>query len=1168
MSGKLSVSSELMKNQKQAEVMSPSSDFKVLQTHEGHALFFSIGEDDVLYLSREVMEHQTGWDRKDLSSALASNHDQKQVVAKHFDLAQNLSTGLIDLALVIRVDDQDFLYLSRNNSNSDLSWSENIEWTAMPFDDPDHSFSPLQIVNVYIAQTAQDEYFVVDVLKEPGSTLNFVFRYYIDPAKRMADRIWNAHDLTGNLNADELTSCLGRRAKDEVDGVYTLGKIATTTELLYTPLYNVFDPILAPNAARLQVPEGGSSIAVTEATDGTNLYVAGSNALYFFASDQQQDGQAGVKILDSDLFVGVRSLYASSTEKEVVIWGLNQQSEIFYTKCARGKETESSAWSFPVPLLTGVEQVAPYLNAQGGHLVIFAHISGRDIMQLTQDPATTHWQQRPILLPSTQTGNVIEYKTYTTHLQVTQEDNLPWRDGGHVLVSATGHCSVFINNTYYILSPDVDIKVALDETGAVTIIQQTNSIGAKSYHIKLDGTDTKVDVNPLSKVMETVEQVKTGDDLGKIQISNEDGSKKPLVGSNITSEQKELTAKALQQFTKIAGDMPSDGSIRSAAARNAAAQPFTATSDTVWGISYDDAEWQYHEGQAAIDHFGLQVSRGSSEVVRAAATDQDTTLGDLGNAIEMTAGDMFNWLKHAYADVKRQFIELIDDVYHFFLEIGGKVFRCILNCIEDVVNAIEFVINKIAVFLDDLVKWLGFLFEWDDIIRTHNVFKNIIKRYTENVVNQIGNYKKEANQIFTDVEKRINQWAELETVTGSLSDKSSGTDSLPGQNSPQANWGNHHYKNGISSATASSDVKPGITDELEALLNTLVNAVETEGEIFEKAVQVIQNDIIDQIDTLPVGDLIKRLLAVFADILIESVENIVDTTLDVIVILIKGVLDILDATIEIPVISWLYKEVTGNDLSLLDLGCLLAAIPSTVIYKALKNETPFPDEPFTKALIEAATWEELRQLYQSPDALTKDMSARGVADDVALNGRDKVQKIVIVMFRFAAAIGTPFFIFTSTVKYQLEEGAENEVESILQLISFYIVTGSNIGASLVASTEQPWYKVVGETVYGITCAQKFMDLAVNKTPIQDKWEKVTGPLDAVLGVAGMISPAFSLVDKQDAKTITGALTNTCWNVNRMLTPGSKDKRVFAAKMALVGLYAIGQTVLILEEGVS
>ncbi len=51
---KLNAESELIKNYKHASIMSVNANFKALQTSDGHALFFSHGEDKKLYVLKKL----------------------------------------------------------------------------------------------------------------------------------------------------------------------------------------------------------------------------------------------------------------------------------------------------------------------------------------------------------------------------------------------------------------------------------------------------------------------------------------------------------------------------------------------------------------------------------------------------------------------------------------------------------------------------------------------------------------------------------------------------------------------------------------------------------------------------------------------------------------------------------------------------------------------------------------------------------------------------------------------------------------------------------------------------------------------------------------------------------------------------------------------------------
>jgi len=71
----------------------------------------------------------------------------------------------------------------------------------------------------------------------------------------------------------------------------------------------------------------------------------------------------------------------------------------------------------------------------------------------------------------------------------------------------------------------------------------------------------------------------------------------------------------------------------------------------------------------------------------------------------------------------------------------------------------------------------------------------------------------------------------------------------------------------------------------------------------------------------------------------------------------KGALDVLTHEIHIPIISWLYKKISSDPMTVLDVLCLIAAIPITLISKIVseiklgKGITPFSkDDPNTTKL--------------------------------------------------------------------------------------------------------------------------------------------------------------------------------------------------------------------------
>ncbi|MEM9232346.1 MAG: hypothetical protein AAGB10_22385, partial [Pseudomonadota bacterium] len=235
---------ELMKNQKQALVMSAERRFDALQTREGRGLFFSIGDDDAFYLTQELSGTDTGWKKHDLAAPLRDLHGGAEVKAVDFKVFQETAGGAVDIALAVSSQGQDHLYMAFDLDNSEGVWSQEIDWQLMAYDDTGREVPKMQIAKVDLAAAKSQKFVMVDILVEPDGDTDFIFRYYVDPTKKLTGRVWNQHDLGANFDAGTVRSALGRKGGERVDGTYTLGSVHGAEQLIYTPLYNPFNPEL------------------------------------------------------------------------------------------------------------------------------------------------------------------------------------------------------------------------------------------------------------------------------------------------------------------------------------------------------------------------------------------------------------------------------------------------------------------------------------------------------------------------------------------------------------------------------------------------------------------------------------------------------------------------------------------------------------------------------------------------------------------------------------------------------------------------------------------------------------------------------------------------------------------------------------------------------------
>ncbi|WP_158912033.1 hypothetical protein [Granulicella sp. L56] len=171
-------------------------------------------------------------------------------------------------------------------------------------------------------------------------------------------------------------------------------------------------------------------------------------------------------------------------------------------------------------------------------------------------------------------------------------------------------------------------------------------------------------------------------------------------------------------------------------------------------------------------------------------------------------------------------------------------------------------------------------------------------------------------------------------------------------NSTQTNFGMSHVKmyggnGGTFPASPDGTSHSGLANayqnnkgavDLNDLMSTL-QGIFTDPKAFA---DVVMYEVIKGMQTAAIGvlDVIEDLM----NALIAAISDAFNTF--------QG---ILTKQIDIPVISWLYKQISGGDpLTILDLMCLLMAIPTTLLYKltfGMPNATaPFSAQDVTNAV--------------------------------------------------------------------------------------------------------------------------------------------------------------------------------------------------------------------------
>lgn len=237
---------------------------------------------------------------------------------------------------------------------------------------------------------------------------------------------------------------------------------------------------------------------------------------------------------------------------------------------------------------------------------------------------------------------------------------------------------------------------------------------------------------------------------------------------------------------------------------------------------------------------------------------------------------------------------------------------------------------------------------------------------------------------------------------------------------------------------------------------------------------------------MSVTEIIKRFLAIVVDTLLQTAENIMLAVLDVFSQLTKGFKELLTASIEIPVISWLYNELTGDDLSFLDLICLIGAIPATFIYKATAHSAPFPrHDAFTNGLLDATSFDQVKRQFFAPKSLGTATATPARAmlaeEDAPVLDQTKLKVFGIVAGSFAFC-GSIVLVITSAIQKALDLlGAEgSKVLASITCMGNIAYVSPNI-ATLINAKTDAWYAQLNNVITGISIAKGIVAIPLATT---------------------------------------------------------------------------------------
>ncbi len=273
-----------------------------------------------------------------------------------------------------------------------------------------------------------------------------------------------------------------------------------------------------------------------------------------------------------------------------------------------------------------------------------------------------------------------------------------------------------------------------------------------------------------------------------------------------------------------------------------------------------------------------------------------------------------------------------------FLEKNIPAVRFIVNESKRAAAAIKSVIQTIEVGIDKFVEWVRFLFDWKDVQRTHRVLENTVKGYFEQLRKDVPAFKEKLDGFIEGLREQLGN---SPTPTASTSQEHAPATN-PTHNGPleKLEWFldllTRHLPGAKVAETATSQLLTTVWADLKKAMANVGQDVERFAEEFgELGKAMVKGDVKGVLEAA------KGLATQLLTLALDVVHAVVDIILDAAIVLMDAFISMLTGKIEIPLISWLFKKIAGDEMSILGVGTLLMALPVTIGVKLITGEAPF-----------------------------------------------------------------------------------------------------------------------------------------------------------------------------------------------------------------------------------
>lgn len=599
-------------------------------------------------------------------------------------------------------------------------------------------------------------------------------------------------------------------------------------------------------------------------------------------------------------------------------------------------------WS---PLGNQANAIAAPIEMAAGSEVFIYNLEAR-LIRLVQAPDTGSWFTYGIATPSPLDASIAQGTSYTFQFTlVDARTNAPL--GGQVVSIFVDTPQVLvINSIAYHVTPSKPAVVAVEMNGQVTVASLASALASPVLTITgaIFGDQAQ---GPFRADLDLHKRL-AGQDPD-FPISGTVLKEQGFLPADTSQSDADNYADSIQQMGGVAVNIATDPT------------PFATGAPRSFRLSYSGGNFRCHE--ITTEEFAAVFDPGPQ---------------GLGGVF----GDVANFFKHVWDDIEDIYVQVenaASKVANFVITVAGEVKSFVLNTIDDIRDGLEVIFQAMAKFFSEVIdfikkaiEWLKLLFKWNNIIRTKRIYHHLLLQILQNlksgigpggslqaiVGEQINALNSNIRSYFQSIESVFGPTNTFNTLippdAGADNPELSGGPPLDAEplttqwqdNGVQANYILSKSIVSLPDAVQQAVAQLDGTDLGQELLQAFLSAIPVD-EFQEDLASVL--DYFRQVDSL--GSLfdavIYALLVATEDavvLIISLVQAFLDVLFDLGATAIEALIVVFTRKIDIPVLSGLYRLIAKDEMTLLDLFCLIFAVPMTILHDIAYGKAPFTDD--------------------------------------------------------------------------------------------------------------------------------------------------------------------------------------------------------------------------------